>query len=140
MAIFTLRINEDITLGGVNRGSTYTQTFSNINYIDNRILTIPSGSITTLLSLSDSNGAGTFVTSSIQYIRITNKSTTVPIKLIVSSSTEAMSYLIATESSYLISTSKMTGSLDSLFFDDIVSIKVEPSSSAANIEYFVATN
>jgi len=140
MATFTLHINEDITLGGTNRGSTYTQIFSNINYIDNRILTIPSGSVTTLFSLSNNNGAGTFITSSLQYVRITNKSTTVPIKLIISSSTEAISYLISTGSSYMISTSKITGSLTNLVFDDIVSIKAEPSSSAADIEYFVATN
>jgi hypothetical protein len=88
-------------------------------------------------------GAGTFVTSSIQYVRITNNSTVTPIKLIVSSSTEAMSYLIATGSSYMISTSKMTGSVSvntsSFNFSDIQSVKVQPSSSAASIEYYIVT-
>jgi hypothetical protein len=84
-------------------------------------------------------GAGTFVTSSIQYIRVTNNSTTVPIQLIISSSTEAMSYLIATGSSYMMSTSKMTGSEGGLDFSDIKSVKAEPSSSAASIEYYIIT-
>jgi hypothetical protein len=68
--------------------------------------------VTTLFSVwTDVPGAGTFVTSSVQYVRVSNISKTVaPIKLIVSSSTEAMSYLIATGSSYMLSTSKMTGS------------------------------
>jgi hypothetical protein len=84
-------------------------------------------------------GAGTFVTSSVQYVRVTNNSTVTPIKLIVSSSTEAMSYLIATGSSYMMSTSKMTGSTSGLLFSDIKSVKVQPSSSAASIEYYIVT-
>jgi hypothetical protein len=88
----------------------------------------------------DSNpGAGTFVTSSIKYIRVTNNSTTVPVKLIISSSTEAMSYLIATGSSYMMSTSKMTGSTTGLSFSDVKSVKIEPSGSSASIEYYIAT-
>ena len=84
-------------------------------------------------------GAGTFVTSSVQYVRITNNSTVTPIKLIVSSSTEAMSFLIATGSSYMMSTSKMTGSTSGLIFSDVKSVKVQPSSSDASIEYYIVT-
>jgi hypothetical protein len=140
MANLTVLINEKITLDGNDRGILTTQTIPDINYIDNRTFTIPTGSATTLFSLSDANSAGTFITSSIQYVRLTNSSTTnTPVKLIVSSSTEAMSYLINTGSSYMISTSKITGSLTGLTFKDIVSIKAEPSGSSAKIEYFIAT-
>ena len=111
MADLTVLINEKITLDGNDRGVLTTQTITGVNYIDNRTFTIPTGSVTTLFSLSDNNSAGTFITSSIQYIRLTNSSTTnTPVKLIVSSSTEAMSYLINTGSSYMMSTSKITGS------------------------------
>ena len=65
--------------------------------------------------------------------------TNVPIKLIISSSTEAMSYLITTGSSYLLSTSKITGSVSGLDFSDIKSVKVEPSGSSGSIEYYIAT-
>jgi hypothetical protein len=140
MADLTVLINEKITLDGNDRGILTTQTIPGINYIDNRTFTIPTGSVTTLFSLSNINSAGTFITSSIQYIRLTNSSTTnTPVKLIVSSSTEAMSYLINTGSSYMISTSKTTGSLTGMLFNDIVSVKAEPSGSSAKIEYFIAT-
>ena len=143
MATFTSQIFEILTLNGDNVGSSVTQTINNINYVDNRILSVPTGSVTTLFSMDSVPGAGTFVTSSIQYVRITNNSTVTPIKLIVSSSTEAMSYLIATGSSYMISTSKMTGSVNvstsSFNFSDIQSVKVQPSSSAASIEYYIVT-
>jgi len=140
MAIFTLKIIEQLTLNGDDVGSSITQTINNVNYIDNRILSVPTGSITTIFSMDSVPGAGTFVTSSFQYGRITNNSTIVPIKLIVSSSTEAMSYLIATGSSFLLSTSKITGSTSGMLFDDIKSVKVEPSGSAASIEYYILTN
>ena len=140
MAIFTLKIIEQLTLNGDDVGSSITQTINNINYIDNRILNIPTGSVTTIFSMDSVPGAGTFVSSSFQYGRITNNSTIVPIKLIVSSSTEAMSFLIATGSSFLLSTSKITGSTSGLSFNDIKSVKIEPSGSAASIEYYILTN
>ena len=139
MATFTSQICEILTLNGDNVGSSVTNTINNINFVDNRILSVPTGSVTTLFSMDSVPGAGTFVTSSIQYIRVTNNSTVTPIKLIVSSSTEAMSFLIATGSSYMMSTSKITGSTSGLAFDDIKSVKVEPSSSAASIEYYILT-
>ena len=141
MATFTSQIFEILTLNGDNVGSSVTQTINNINYVDNRILSVPTGSVTTLFSMDSVPGAGTFVTSSIQYVRITNNSTVTPIKLIVSSSVEAMSFLIATGSSYMMSTSKMTGSVSSgsFNFNDIKSVKVQPSSSAASIEYYIVT-
>jgi hypothetical protein len=140
MAIFTLKIVEQLTLNGDDVGSSVTQTINNINFMDNRILNVPTGSITTIFSLDNLPGAGTFVSSSFQYGRVTNNSTTAPVKLIVSSSTEAMSFLIATGSSFMLSTSKITGSTSGLNFNDIRSIKVEPSGSIASIEYYVITN
>jgi hypothetical protein len=139
MATFTSQIFEILTLNGDNVGSSVTQTINNINYVDNRILNVPTGSVTTIFNMDSIPGAGTFVTSSVQYVRITNNSAVAPVKLIISSSTEAMSYLIATGSSYMMSTSKMTGSTSGLVFDDIKSVKVKPSGSTANIEYYIAT-
>ena len=140
MATFTSQIFEILNLNGDNVGSSVTNTINNINYVDNRSLSVPSGSVTTLFSMDANPGAGTFVTSSVQYVRVTNNSTSTPIKLIISSSNEAMSYLISTGSSYMLSTSKMTGSTSGLTFDDIKSVKVQPSSTSANIEYYIATN
>jgi hypothetical protein len=139
MATFTSQIYEILTLNGDNVGSSVTQTINNVNYVDNRILSIPANSVTTLFSMDAVPGAGTFVTSSIQYIRITNNSTVAPVKLIISSSTEAMSYLVATGSSYMMSTSKMTGSTSGLSFSDVKSVKAEPSGSSASIEYYIVT-
>jgi len=139
MATFTSQIFEILTLNGDNVGSSVTQTINNINYVDNRILSIPSESVTTIFNMDATPGAGTFVTSSVKYVRITNNSVVAPVKIIVSSSTEAMSYLIATGSSYMMSTSKMTGSESGFNFSDIKSVKLQPSGAAASVEYYIAT-
>jgi len=140
MADFTLQIKERVLLEGTERGTTYNATITNIDYFDNSILNAPSGSEVTLFSLSDINGAGTFVTSSLKYARVTNHSTSVPINLRVSSSKENTSYSIGTEGSFMLSTSDITGSNSINFtYDDIVSLKVEPSGSSAKVEYFIVT-
>jgi hypothetical protein len=51
-----------------------------------------------------------------------------------------MNYSIEAGGSFMLSTSKMTGSLEEFNYDDVFSLKVEPSSSNAKIEYFVATS
>ena len=140
MATLTTQIFEILTLNGDDVGSSVSNTINGINYVDNRFMSVPSGSVTTIFSMDSVPGAGTFVTSSVKYVRVTNTTNTnVPIKLIVSSSTEAMSYLITTGSSYMLSTSKMTGSVSNITFDDIKSVKVEPSGSTATLEYYIAT-
>lgn len=140
MADFNLQILEKITINNVVRDVYTTQTISGINFIDNRILSTPSGSTTTIFSFGSANSAGTFTTSSFQYGRVTNQSDTIPIKLIVSSSTEAMSYLVNPSSTFMLTTTKMTGSTSLGSFNDIVSVKVIPSGSGnVNIEYFIAT-
>jgi hypothetical protein len=143
MADLNLIITEKITLGGVDKTLLYTQTISGINYIDNRTLNITGSSTTTLFSFSDTPGAGTFVTSSFKYGRITNKSTTSPVRLLISSSENSMDFLISTGSSFLLNTSKVSGSDSStsnFIFKDIISVKAQASGSSADIEYFIATN
>ena len=140
MATLTTQIYEIITLNGDNVGSSYVNTINNINYIDNRNMSCPSGSTTEIFKFSNVPGAGQFVTSSFQYGRITNLST-VPIQLYVSSSTANASFLVSTGSSFMLSTSQITGSISPSNFslNNIHSISVAPSGAAAQIEYFIAT-
>ena len=136
-----------------------------VNYASGNTITIPSGSLggvasptgsnlvitlasddvvglkTNIFNFSNLPGAGTFATGSFQYARITNLSTTTPVKLIVSSSNEPTDFLVSAGSSFFLSTSKIvTGSSFNNFnFNDIQTISVQPSSSAAQVEYFIAT-
>ena len=150
MADLTVYINEKITLDGNDRGVLTTQTISNINNIDNRILNIPTGSYTPLFYFNPSNiDAGTFSTGSFKYGRITNKSSTVPIQVritadaVPTSSLTNTSFVITPGNSFFLSTTAITGSTPGsntfIFNQYIYYISVAPSSSSASIEYFIAT-
>jgi len=139
MANLTVNITESISLNGQTVLESYTQTVPNVNYIDTRNLSCPSGSTTEIFKFGTVPGAGQFVTSSFQYGRISNLSV-VPVQLYVSSST-SLSFLISSGSSFILSTNQTTGSLSTSDFtlDSIHSISITPSGAAAQVEYFIAT-
>jgi hypothetical protein len=120
------------SLGATNvSGSNLILTLTNNNLV---------GVETRIANFSNIPGAGTFVTSSFKYGRFTNLSPSTPIKLIVSSSNDNLNFLIPENNSFLLSSTKITGSLYNNFnFDDIMYVAIQPSSSAAEIEYYIAT-
>lgn len=140
MADLYVTVTEEITLpNSPTQKTNVFKTIPNINYVDARVMNCPSGSQTSIFSLSANPGAGTFTTSSLQYARITNDSA-VPVKLMVSASVSKASFLISTGSSFYISTSQFTGSIDNaLTLENISTISIQPSGSDAKIEYFIAT-
>jgi hypothetical protein len=141
MANLYINVTEEITLTNNETQKVITPTIiPNINYVDVRNMNCPIGSQTTIFSLGATPGAGTFVTSSLQYARITNLSTN-PVKLSIESPTTDASFLISAGNSFYISTSKITGSIDNNFtLEDIQNVYIESTGSASTIEYFIATN
>ena len=145
MADLTVLINERITLDGNDRGVYTTQTITGVNNIDNRILNIPTGSYTPLFYFDPSNiDAGTFSTGSFKYGRITNKSSSVPIQVRISTNDiQNTSFIVTPGNSFFLSTTAITGSSpgsDVFVFDQYVYyISVSPSGSSSKIEYFIAT-
>ena len=144
MADLTIYINEKITLDGNERGTLNTQTITGINNIDNRIMSIPSGSQISIFDFSPSNiGYGSFTTGSFKYGRVTNKSN-VPLKLTVEYNNNGASvFAIDPYSSFYLSSTQGTGSFmnlgDFTYNDYIDKIYIEPSGSSTTIEYFIAT-
>lgn len=140
MADFTLLIRERVLLEGTERGTDYHLSIKDVENIDNRIVTVPSGSVTTIFKYDELPGAGTFKTGSFKYGRISNYSETIPLNLQVSSSSELLNFSIAPKGTFMLSTSEITGSLTNTFsYDNIMSVSVEPSGSSAKVEYFIAT-
>jgi hypothetical protein len=137
MADFNSQINEKVSLNGTVKEALNVLTIPDTSYIDNRTTTIRSGSRTTIFEFSNNTGAGTFATGSFKYARITNKSTSVPVKITIKSSLNEMSYLIATGSSFMLSSTKMGIDPNTFTFENITTVELEPSGSSANIEYFI---
>lgn len=139
MANLTIQTIESVNINGKDVINNYTQTIPGINYVDNRNMLITSSTTTNVIYMSHYIGPGQFVTSSFQYGRITNLSS-VPVEIMVGSSTTNASFLISSGSSFTLSTSKITGTLDPTFvMDEILTIVAQASGSSAEIEYLVAT-
>jgi hypothetical protein len=139
MATLTTQVYEILTLNGVDVGSSYINTITGINYADNRSMSLPSGSRTGIANFAANPGAGTFSTGSFKYGRFTNVGS-VPFKLQISSSTSNASFLVTTGSSFILSSTNITGSIDNSFvMDNITNIFAEPSGSTGGLEYFIAT-
>jgi hypothetical protein len=141
MADLNVLIRERINLEGTERGTDYNLTLTEVNYIDNRIINCPSGSFTTLLLFDQNVGAGTFITTSVKYLRITNhSSTTSCILKTENDEDEVMSYQLAPKGSYLLSDLGMVSTDSNLIIGDYIkSLKIRPASGNADIEYFIAT-
>jgi hypothetical protein len=144
MADLIIYTNEKITLDGNERGVLSTQTIPGINNIDNRIMSIPSGSQIPIFNFNPNNiGSGTFTTGSFKYGRVTNKSD-IPLKLTVEYGENGESvFAINSYSSFYLSSTQGTGSFmnpgNFTYNDYIYQIYIEPSGSSATIEYFIAT-
>jgi len=144
MATLSLLIQESLTLDGNDKSNSYKKEITGVNHLDHRTVMLLSGSETTLFNLSDIVGAGQFVTSSLKYSRISNLSTDTSINLLVSSSTESFNFKVDAGGTFMLNTSKVSGSANtdssSLQYDDIAFIAAEPSASDAKIEYYLATS
>ena len=144
MASLSLLIQETITLDNNDRSNLYKQTITGVNHLDHRTINLLSGSEITLFNLSNTADAGQFVTSSLKYGRITNLSTDTAINLQISSSAESFNFKLDAGGTFMLNTSKVSGSINSasssFSYDDISFISAEPSASNAKIEYYLATS
>tara|TARA_Y100000004_G_scaffold108885_1_gene122111 strand:- start:2342 stop:2767 length:426 start_codon:yes stop_codon:yes gene_type:complete len=140
MAQLLVDINESLVLSGSEKGGLTRQRINGINNFDRRRMQLTSGSIKSIWDFDARPAAGTFVTSSFKYGRITNISNN-PINLIVSGAAENMVFEVSAGSTFVMSTSNVTSSLEvnSFTYNSVQSIKAEPYLTSSEITYFVAS-
>ena len=71
-ANLTLRMSEEVILNGKSYGSKSVQTISSVNTIVESIFTVPANTTSTILQFSSTESIGTFTSTGIKYIRLTN--------------------------------------------------------------------
>jgi len=137
-------LREEVKLNNVDQGSVTTLSIDSINEVDSRIMTALSSSEQSLFKFSDAVGAGTFISSSFKYGRITNMDDTYPVRVRVSSSlASSADFSVNPGGSFLLTTTKMSGSGGGLTnnqdFDNITDVLIQASGSNVDIEYFIAS-
>ena len=75
-ATMTVRVIESIKLNGTEQGAVNSSTFSSINEISKRILTITTAESTIATFSSAVASAGHYVAANVRYMRFTNKDDT----------------------------------------------------------------
>lgn len=137
-ANFTYFIRERVKLEGVERGTNVEIRIPSISYADNRVMNIPSGSITEIINVDNLPGAGQFVSSSIKYARITNLSND-NIDLHISGSTSEQHYLLSPSGSFMFSSEYVNENFNNFTYGDLKSIKAQSiDTNGSTIGYFLA--
>jgi len=142
----TVRITEEVELNGKKLGNSNLHNIKGINEVSERILTVPTTEIA-VLNLGSSNGAGTFVTSDVQYLRLTNLDNTNFVRLSFisgSAGTPLNRYDIKLEPqrSMMFTNASISGSAaGSAFnaFSSFDSLKATADTASVDLEMFVAS-
>jgi hypothetical protein len=142
MATLKLFINEQLSLDGDDRSTLQSVDISDINYLDHRTMLLPANTKTTIFNFDTEVTSGTFKEDKLKYARVTNHSTSIPVNIEVSSSTQAFNFRMEPQQSFYLPSSQVTGSLVGFSYDYISSINLRPSGSnnTAKVEFYIATS
>jgi hypothetical protein len=142
MATLKLFINEQLSLDGDDRSTLQSIDITDINYLDHRTMLLPANTKTTIFEFDTEVTSGTFREDKLKYARVTNHSTSIPVNIEVSSSTQAFNFRMEPQQSFYLPSSQVTGSLVGFSYDYISSINLRPSGSTntAKVEFYVATS
>jgi len=141
-ATLTVVINESVKLNDKEYGARQEVKIKNINEISQRIVNVPTSQIT-LLQLSSSVGPGTYKTTDLQYLRMTNLDNENFVRLSFSSgSANRFDVKLGALQSYIVTNASMSGSAEGNQFGSFVNfdtLKADASSAACDIELFLAS-
>jgi hypothetical protein len=142
MATLKLFINEQLSLDGDDRSTLQSIDITDINYLDHRTMLLPANTKTTIFEFDTEVTSGTFREDKLKYARVTNHSTSIPVNIEVSSSTQAFNFRMEPQQSFYLPSSQVTGSLVGFSYDYISSINLRPSGSnnTAKVEFYIATS
>ena len=135
---FKVNIQEEHIVKNTRTVNDTTFEINNVTNVDRRIVTCPTTTSISLIDIDGINpGAGTFPSSSLQYLRITNLDNAYNLMLTFSSSKdEYWSQELTPTSSYFLSSADVTGSgFVSDLSSSIKNIKAYAISSSIDVEY-----
>tara|TARA_B110000285_G_C14986247_1_gene543965 strand:- start:127 stop:588 length:462 start_codon:yes stop_codon:yes gene_type:complete len=141
---FQVSLKEEHIVKGIKTTNITDFEIGNITNVDRRILTVPPTTSIDLININGLNpGPGTFPSSSMKYVRITNLDNTSSLAVNFTSSDAGggasyWSMECTPTSSLIFSSPNVTGSaFDGTFGEDIEFISVYSLSSSIDVEYVV---
>ena len=134
---FKVRIIEEQSVKNNVIKNEIIYTVSNVTNVDRRVLTCPQTTSVDLFNINGPTpGAGTFPSSSLKYVRITNLDDTYSIAITTSGSQGYFTQeLTPTASIFIVSSNITSSNFNGTFGDNISSVKAYALSGSADIEY-----
>ena len=147
-ATMTVTVTESINLNGQNQGATNTLSLASIAEVSKRIVNVPASEVE-IVAMSTAVAAGTFVESTVKYIRITNLDDTNHVVLTFKSEgnhefavklDKGQTFIYNGDiSGGVVDTMDASGSALSLALEDLVNITALADTAACDLEVFVAS-
>ena len=143
----TIKISEQIKLGGVELGGEVTKRIQSITEFSRRLINVPTSEVV-ILAMSTAVAAGQYVESTVKYIRITNLDAANHVTLVFCSENNAecahkldfgYSFIYAADDAGgVVDTHDASASALSVSLDDLVDITALANSGAVDLEVIVA--
>ena len=140
---FQVRIKEEHVVKDVHTLNETIYKISDVTNVDRRIVTCPNTTSIDLININGVNpGAGTFPSSSVKYVRITNLDDTYNLVVTLSSSNdEYWSQQVLPTSSFMWADANITGSnFDGSLSSSLEVISVYAVSSSIDVEYVLVNS
>ena len=147
-ATMTVTVTESINLNGTNQGATNTLSLASIAEVSKRIVNVPASEVE-VVAMSTAVAAGTFVESTVKYIRLTNLDDTNHITLTFKDE-DATEFAVLLDkgqsfiyngdiSAGVVNTMHAGGSALTVSLNDLVNITALADTAACDMEIFVAS-
>jgi len=147
-ATMTVTIRESINLNGTNQGATNTLSLASIAEISKRIVNVPASEVE-VVAMSTAVASGTFIESTVKYIRFTNLDDTNHITLTFKDE-DATEFAVLLDKGQtfiyngdiaggVVNTMHASGSALSVSLNDLVNVTALADTAACDMEIFVAS-
>ncbi len=147
-ATMTVTVTESINLNGTNQGATNTLSLASIAEVSKRIVNVPASEVE-VVAMSTAVAAGTFVESTVKYIRLTNLDDTNHITLTFKDE-DATEFAVLLDkgqsfiyngdiSAGVVNTMHAGGSALTVSLNDLVNITALADTAACDMEILVAS-
>ncbi len=142
-ATLTVTISEQVILNNQPINSENKLTIASITQVDKRIVSIPTSSEVTLVDFAASVAAGTFVSSNLKYVRVTNKDAVNYARIRVKKSgADTFDVRLDAGKSFIMGNTDESVSATAATFTTFVtmgSILAQANTAAVDVELFVAS-
>ena len=140
MATLKVTISEELTLEGVSRGSSRVHDIESVTQTDNRIVTVTTTEAD-LVKFGSAVASGTFVASTVKYLRISHTGTSGDLTLRVLGTSEEYFVKLSAGDSFILNNASMDANAagdEAVSLANIAEIKAVASTGTIVSEVFVA--